>query len=287
MDSQDKLTILVEEITAGHTLAQAGLAVGLSASSVHRRIKDLPLKRVRKPRLSRQERRAIISALRQMPTRQRPRLMSRREAFVRLQSRSELMRLPESLVPEILGPNLGDVLPLDMDATLQVKDKYIPNKYHSVAGMCVLPSGCHTALNRGSKYLVHLNPLSAGEAFISTPDGVYIGKAPVLIAGTKFDFNHRNLAILNEMERGVLKKLAPVAEKRMRERAEQAETNIALFTADEDAVNDMREQAEAVVRRRNFKPAALLDDEVAERADDDFEDAVAVASPRFNPAALL
>ena len=66
MDSQDKLTILVEEITAGHTLAQAGLLVGLSACSVYRRIKDLPLERVRRPRLSQEERCAIINALRRM-----------------------------------------------------------------------------------------------------------------------------------------------------------------------------------------------------------------------------
>jgi len=230
------------------------------------------------------EDRALYDALiRRDPRRQVNRLMSRREAFDYMQQRSELMRLPDSCVPEILGPQLGDVLTVTREGEFVVPDKYIAGKRYQVAAICVLPSGVHQSLDRGTRWLVHLNTLNATEAFVSTPDGVYVGKAPVLTPGTKYDFSHKNLSILTEMESAQLKRLAPTAEKRLRARAEMAERNVALLTgrdplADIDqAATDAEHAAQA---RRHLDPASLVDH-------DNPSDDEPIAATAFSPTALL
>lgn len=191
-----------------------------------------------------EDRNLYLAMIRRDPRRQVNRLMSRREAFVYCQSRSDLVRLPDSIAPELLGPELGDVLTVQKDATINIPDKYLPRISHQVAAVAVLPSGCHQPLDRGSEWLVHLNPLSATEAFISTTDGIYVGKAPVMIAGTKFDVHHKNLAILNAMESTELKRLAPVAEKRLRDLVKMKEQNVKALTG-RDALQDAYDAAES------------------------------------------
>jgi hypothetical protein len=206
------------------------------------------------------EQRAMIrAALALNPRSQRPRVMSRREAFAYCQRRSDLMRLPDSIVPELLGPELGDLLMVGQDATLSVPDKYLPRVAHQVAAVAVLPSGCHQPLNRGTRWLVHLNPLSATQAFISTPDGIYVGKAPVMVAGTKYDVHHANLALLNQMEAAELKRLAPVGEKRLREMVAMKATNFKALTG-RDA---LAEAAEATSARDEIMRRDISDDDLA------------------------
>ena len=234
-------------------------------------------------RLNPQQRELILAALRSEPRSVRPRRMSRKEAFFTQQARSDLIRLPDSVVPSILGPDLGDIIQPAKDGTFQIPDKYLPSTHHTVAALCMTPKGIRQILSRNIKYLVHFNPLNAREAFISMPDGSYLGKAPVLVPGTKMDFNHDNLAILNEMERGMLKELAPVAEKRLRDRANNIENNVAILA------EHMPELADSISRRaieqkahKGFKPVALIDD--ADDQDNDFTDET---EPAFDAAALL
>jgi transposase len=55
--------ILAREVGAGRTLAEAGGIVGVSKATVYRLIRDLPIDRLRKPRLSDDERRRIWSTI--------------------------------------------------------------------------------------------------------------------------------------------------------------------------------------------------------------------------------
>lgn len=185
---------------------------------------------------------AIRTVLSMDPRSQRPRVMTRREAFNYCQSRSELMRLPDSIVPELLGPDLGDTLDVNKDGTLTVPDKYLPRVSYHLYGTVVLQNGCHQLLDRRLKWLVHMNPLNAVEAFISTPDGIYVGKAPVMRAGTKFDPAHEAFAITKEIETAELKRLAPVGEKRLRDQAKMTEHNAKALTG-RDIIEEARQIA--------------------------------------------
>jgi len=190
-----------------------------------------------------EDRDLYLAMIRRDPRRQINRLMSRREAFSYCQSRSELMRQPDDIVPAILGPDLGDVLDVQKDATIQVPDRYLPSKTYQVHATVTLPSGCRQYLDRGSKWLVHINPLNATQAFISTPDGAYVGKAPVMTAGTKFDPNFADISLQREREAAELKRLAPVAEKQIRERAKMTAHNVKLLTGS-DPIEEARRIAE-------------------------------------------
>ncbi len=228
-----------------------------------------------------EDRNLYLAMIRRDPRRQINRLMSRQEAFQYCQQRSDLMRQPDAIVPALLGPSLADVLTVAKDATLSVPDRYLPSRSYQVHAIAVLPSGCHQPLDRGTKWMVHLNPLNATQAFISTPDGAYVGKAPVMIAGTKFDPSFADMAMQREREAIELKRLAPIAEKRLRERAAMTEQNIALLSEHNSALADSiaRRQIEQKAHK-GFKPVSLLDDT---DTDDDFSE----TEPAFNAAALL
>jgi len=228
-----------------------------------------------------EDRELYLAIIRRDPRRQINRLMSRQEAFLYCQKRSELMRHKDDLVPQLLGPDLSDILTVAKDATLNVPDRYLPNRSYQVHAIAVLPSGCHQPLDRGTKWMVHLNPLNATQAFISTPDGVYVGKAPVMIAGTKFDPSFADMAMQREREAIELKRLAPIAEKRLRDRAAMTEHNLALLAEHSPALADSisRRQIEEKAHK-GFKPANLLDDT---DTDDDLNE----TEPAFNAAALL
>jgi hypothetical protein len=232
-----------------------------------------------------EDRALYIAMIRRDPRRQINRLMSRQEAFAYCQQRSELMRQPDAIVPALLGPDLADVLTVAKDATLSVPDRYLPSRSYQVHAIAVLPSGCHQPLDRGTKWMVHLNPLNATQAFISTPDGAYVGKAPVMIAGTKFDPSFADIAMQREREAAELKRLAPIAEKRLRDRAAMTERNIALLAENNPALADSisRRQIEEKAHK-GFKPVNLLDDPDTDPGDDDYD---SQREPAFPAAALL
>jgi hypothetical protein len=236
-------------------------------------------------KLDPEDRALYLAMIRRDPRRQINRLMSRQEAFAYCQQRSELMRQPDAIVPALLGPDLADVLTVAKDATLSVPDRYLPSRSYQVHAIAVLPSGCHQPLDRGTKWMVHLNPLNATQAFISTPDGAYVGKAPVMIAGTKFDPSFADIAMQREREAIELKRLAPIAEKRLRDRAAMTEQNLALLAENNSALADSisRRQIEEKAHK-GFKPANLLDDPETDTGDDDYD---SQTEPAFDAAALL
>lgn len=178
------------------------------------------------------EAQAIRALVRAKPReRHNLRLMSPREAFERSAATQPLFRLPEAAVPEILGPSLGHVLPVQDSAQFLVPDPYLPRS-HQVAAIVHGPDGIDSALDRGSKWLVHMSPFDARFAYVSHPEGGYVGKAPVLLAGTKVDAEtlHRNLGIVARLESSELRKLAPLGEKRQREELAMRLQNARLLT---------------------------------------------------------
>ena len=237
--------------------------------------------------MSAEDRTIYLGMIRKDPRRQVNRRMSRAEAFAHCERTTEVMRVSESRAPEILGRELGNVLTVNRDATLSVPDAYVPGREHGVAAVAVLPNGCQQPLDRGSSWLVHLSPLNAREAYISTPDGVYVGKAPVLVPGTKYNVNHANLAILRNMESQELKRLAPVAEKRLREQTEMREHNTELLTgsnpvADYEAAEARREEL------AGFQPADLVgEDDAAQGDDEDSVGALVSSAHPFDARNLL
>lgn len=174
-----------------------------------------------------QERAAIYALIQADKSRRyNRRVMSPREAFAHSARTQNVVRLPEAAVPEILGPELGRSLPVDVDQTLRFEDPYIAGKVYGIAAIARTARG-DFLLERGAKYLIHLSPIDARFAYVSTAAGVFIGKAPVLLPGSKADVDaaRRNLAIVREVESIELRRLLPVAAKRLREAASMSANN--------------------------------------------------------------
>lgn len=186
------------------------------------------------------DREAILGVIRRNPTQcMRTRRMSPQEAYehCRETHKDRLTRLPDFAVPEILGPTLADHVDVSKQGTMSIPDRYLANHSSQVAALVKHPDGTVDTLNRGQRVMVWLSPYDSRAAYISNSDGVYLGKAPVMVPGTKIDMGewHRNVAVLNAMESTELKRLAPVAEARMREHIQRKETNIKALTGKEPA----------------------------------------------------
>jgi len=161
--------------------------------------------------------RAMVAA---DPSLWRQRNMSPDEAWAA--RASDVRRLEPWAMPVILGPGLSrecacsDKLELDYrdDSTL---------RRHTVAG--VLDSG--ETLRRGARYRVWVNPLCVDRAYIADADGRYLGTARAMVASNPDDFEglKRNLAVRQKALGAEIKRLRPVAVKRLREQAEASRVN--------------------------------------------------------------
>jgi hypothetical protein len=132
--------------------------------------------------------------------------------------------------------------------------------------------------------MVHASPLDATCAYISDVAGRYVGKAPILVPGTKADMAtaRHNLGIIRRVEAAELKRLAPEGERRLREEAEMRARNVALL-AGRDPLAEAAEAERQAGALKGFEAADLIgagDDDV------DGEECVA-AGARFDAAGLL
>jgi len=222
------------------------------------------------------ERDAVRALIRANPRdRYRTRLMSPGEAFTYCSANDELMRLPEAAAPQILGPDLGQVLSVDKDSTITVADEYLPGRKYPVAAIVRTPEKTEHALERGSRWMVHLSPFDGTRAYISTPDRAFVGTAPVLVGGTKIDLTatRRNLGIVAKVESAELKRLAPIAEQRLREQTDMHEHNARLLSG-RDPLGEQQAAQEQRAALKHFSPADLAGDD----AEDSFEPEEAAAS---------
>lgn len=172
-------------------------------------------------------------------------VMSPAEAADYCRERSQLVRFPDAAVPEILGPELGDVERVQEDDAIYIADKYIPNKRYQVAPIVLTIDGRKQLLPRGSTWLVHINPFDGRQAYISTPDQRFVGVAPVLVAGSRIDTDalRRNLGILSAVRARETKRLTPIAEQRLQELHDNAAHDIAAITGT-DPIADAAEAAQ-------------------------------------------
>lgn len=213
-------------------------------------------------RMAEDEQEMVRALIRRNPReRHMVRLMSPQEAFTHAAASADLVRLPDAAVPDILGRDLGVVLAVEDDATLYVRDEYLPNKRYPVVARVTQPDGRRTTLERGTSWLVHLSPFDSRKAYVSTTDGAFVGVAPVMVAGTKTDTEElrRNLGIVASVEAAELRKLAPLGEKRLREKAEMHEHNVRELAGLDPLADAAAAKAQAK-RLRGFEGADLLDD---------------------------
>jgi len=222
-------------------------------------------------------------------------VMSPRAAAEKCRESCELVRLPQAAVPEILGLELGDVESVKEDDTLYIKDKYVPNRRYPVAAIVRTLDGRKQVLPRGSKWLIHINPFTGREAYVSTPDQRFVGIAPVLVAGSRLDREALldNLKILNSVKQRELKRLAPLADQRIEKLYEDAEHDVTLITG-RNPIHDAQEQAEhdaATAERARHTQGSITElvprkHNTQEDSADDETDAEAAGAP-IAPAAGL
>jgi len=227
----------------------------------------------------------VRELVRRSPAAYRRRLMSPREAFHAAAKAHQVIRLPDSVVPQILGSGLAETLQVSEDQTMSIADKYVTGKRYTVAAIVRTAHG-DELLPRGTRWLVHASPLDASCAYISTPDGRYVGKAPILVPGTKADMAaaRNNLGIIRRVEAAELRRLAPEGERRLREEAEMRARNVALLTG-RDPLAEAAEAASQAGALKGFEAADLIG--AGDGGDDVGEEACVAAGARFDAAGLL
>lgn len=215
-------------------------------------------------------REAMLTLMKLSPERYNRRVMSPREAFAFCQAQQATVKLPEAAVPELLGRELGDVVKVEASDVLLIQDRYLPNKQYPVAAVVQTKRGTEL-LDRGTKWLVHLSPFNQRWAYVSTEQEAYVGRAPVLVAGTKVDRTavQHNLGILSSVEAEELKKLAPLGEKRMREEAAMREHNVRLLSGrdpleENEAREELRRAGAGRVSAADLAAATQSDEPAAE-----------------------
>ena len=222
-------------------------------------------------------------------------VMSPRQAAEKCRETCELVRLPQVAVPEILGPELGDVEDVHDDETLYIKDKYIPGRRYPVAALVRTLDGRKQVLPRGSKWLIHINPFSGRVAYVSTPDQRFVGIAPVLVAGSRLDREVLldNLKIFSSVKAREVRRLTPLVDQRLQTLVENAEHDVTLISGS-NPVHDAQEQAEhdaATAERARHTQGSITElvprkHNTQEDTADDETDAEAAGAP-IAPAAGL
>lgn len=196
--------------------------------------------------------------------------MSPLEAFE--SRRHELVRLPDCALPAILGPELGDTPTVTKDLELHVKDADIPNRVHQFVAVVTLPNGREEPLARGRSYLVHVSPFGDSLAYISDEQGRFIGTAKAMPRGCRTDVEtvQQALGMLRHAMSAELKRLAPLGEKRLRERFEDTQHNVRVLTGTDPIEQQYQAEQDAAEARRR---AAFIPDDLAtdprELPDDD------------------
>jgi hypothetical protein len=135
---------------------------------------------------------------------------------------SDVIRLEPWAMPVILGDSLARDCACSDKLELDYRDESTLRR-HTVAG--VLDSG--EPLERGARYRVWINPLCVERAYIADADGRYLGTARAMVASRHDDFEGLKLSLgVRQSALGAeLKRLRPVAIKRLREQDEAARVN--------------------------------------------------------------
>lgn len=121
----------------------------------------------------------------------RVRKLSPREVWQRGQA--ELVRLPKTAMPLILGEELGVIRPVQADGLITFHNaEFGPGEYRYLAREIATPDGFRIHLTAGQKYLIHINPFDIGECFVSDLQGCFLGIARRWETVSKVDIDALN-----------------------------------------------------------------------------------------------
>lgn len=162
---------------------------------------------------------AMLQAIQANPALFRQRQMSPAEAW---QARaSEVQRLGDWAMPLILGDALSRVCEVSPKLMLEYRDDTTMCRHSIYAMVDGLP------LPRGSKYKIWVNPLDASKAFVADLQGRFMGVAKVAQAANADDFEalQKSLGIRQQAISDEMRKLRPIARRRLREANQAAAQN--------------------------------------------------------------
>ena len=208
---------------------------------------------------------AVEMVIRSMPEKLvNCRLMSPLEAWEK--SSKNLIKLSPAAAPDILGPEVAIRSRVNDHAEIVITDPDYGSRKHTFSAVLQRMDGFSEHLSRDRDIIVHLlSPIDSSFAFISTPDGAFLGVAPAMARANRTDIEtlHKNLGIRQKVLAHELRNLAPVAEAKLRERAEATERNVIALTG-RDPAAEMHEQnnarADAAKVQRNRRPDGDLSD---------------------------
>lgn len=172
---------------------------------------------------------------------------------------SNLRTISIAAGPDILGPEFGIKCRVNDRAEIEVSDPDYKATKHVFSAMVNQLDGFQNHLARGREIVVHLlSPIDASFAFVSTPDGAFIGAAPALVRACRTDTEtlHQNLGIRSAVLAEEKRKLIPHANKLLREREEASKRNAELLTGRDPAAEKQQRDhaAEEAVQATRGRP---------------------------------
>ena len=141
---------------------------------------------------------------------------------------AERVKIGPWAAPTLLGPKMAQRCRVSDRLEIEYKDDLART---SVSIYGVLDDG--RVLERGSECLVWVNPLNPGTAYITNPDGEYLGTARVIVPVRRGDMAgiERQMRYVRAAEADLRRKLAPIAASRQRDRLRDRRHNIAVLAS--------------------------------------------------------
>lgn len=159
----------------------------------------------------------------------------------------ELRRLSISVAPDILGDEFAHKARVNERGEIVISDPDYKSRKHVFSAQVKSTSGDVVPLARGREVTVHLlSPMDLSFAFVSDPDGGFIGAAPAFVRGARDDMEtlQRNLGLRQQALATEIRKLRPHANAKLRERDEAARHNLEQLGVDDPVEErDRREEA--------------------------------------------
>jgi len=212
------------------------------------------------------EQAAIRALIHANPTaRHRRVFMTPREAHQYSLRTTELMRLPEFCIAELLGPELAQPITIGKSTDFTFPDPEIPGKCHAATALVETPHGHQIILPKGEKLIGYLNPFTPTHIYLYRDDMSYVGRTQVLSAANVLDDERRlaNIKVLSQIQAQETKRLAPVGRQRLAAMQERLQNNVQVLTG-----RDLDAEAEtyAEIEEHDYADADLV---AATRRDDD------------------
>ena len=141
---------------------------------------------------------------------------------------AERVKIGPWAAPTLLGPKMAQRCRVSDRLEIEYKDDLART---SVSIYGVLDDG--RVLERGSECLVWVNPLNPGTAYITNPDGEYLGTARVIVPVRRGDMAgiERQMRYVRAAEADLRRKLAPIAASRQRDRLRDRRHNLAVLSS--------------------------------------------------------